>query len=170
VSFVLSPRPHTAPDPAAPEPESAYPKPANAAQERAHDFLGRINQRLLGEARAAFVEGDAPRLGEPFTIGLKFAIFSSALCLGRVMNEAQGLFDSHLGPLCDELKAPLLHRCLAHASLQPHIYGGKGVGSQGDGSAQLLCRSPEDQMAVMLIITGELHMLATPLTIKGANY
>ena len=33
---------------------------------------------------------------------------------------------------------------MAHPSLQPFIYGGKGVGSQGDGAAQLICRSLDD--------------------------
>ena len=38
---------------------------------------------------------------------------------------------------------PLLNKLLNHPPLQALIHGGKGVGSQGDGTAQFLCRSEE---------------------------
>jgi hypothetical protein len=37
---------------------------------------------------------------------------------------------------------------LAFPPIQPLIWGGKGVGSQGDGTAQLLCKGPEQQAQV----------------------
>ena len=42
-------------------------------------------------------------------------------------------------------RARSLHRVLAHPPLQPHVWGGKGVGSQGDGTAQFVARSAADQ-------------------------
>lgn len=66
-----------------------------------------------------------------------------------LMTEAQLAFDAAAGPLCPaQLAAPLLHTVLALPSLQRHLWGGKGVGSQGDGTVQLLCRSVEDQTKV----------------------
>ena len=54
--------------------------------------------------------------------------------------EAQQAFDAHATPMCPaQLTAPNLHRVLSYAPLQSHIWGGKGVGSQGDGTCQLLC-------------------------------
>ena len=84
------------------------------------------------------------------------------------MVEYQDLFDAALGPACpSQLAAPVLHRCLGHAALQPHIWGGKGVGSQGDGTAQLLCRSAEDQAEVLRIVTEDLAMVPMALTLEG---
>lgn len=66
-----------------------------------------------------------------------------------LMTEAQLAFDAAAGPLCpSQLTAPVLHTVLALPSLRCHVWGGKGVGSQGDGTAQLLCKSVEDQMKV----------------------
>jgi hypothetical protein len=42
-----------------------------------------------------------------------------------------------------------LVQLLRHPPLQQYVYGGKGVGSQGDGTAQLLCKSGEATAAVM---------------------
>ena len=69
-------------------------------------------------------------------------------------------------PVCpEELTAPSLHRVLNHPSLLPHIYGSKGVGSQGDGTAQFLCRSAADQDAVIEILQRDLDMPGYKLTI-----
>ena len=37
---------------------------------------------------------------------------------------------------------------LGYPSVQPLVWGGKGVGSQGDGTAQLLCRGEAEQRQV----------------------
>ena len=75
--------------------------------------------------------------------------------LGAQMAQAQADFDAFAAPLCpQELTAPRLHAVLTHPALQPHIHGAKGVGSQGDGSAQLLCKSQEDMRAVSEILKG----------------
>jgi hypothetical protein len=39
-----------------------------------------------------------------------------------------------------ELTAPKLHALLADPKVKIYSYGGKGVGSQGDGSAQFVAR------------------------------
>ena len=51
---------------------------------------------------------------------------------------------------------PDLYKVLAHPALQPHIWGGKGVGSQGDGCAQLLCKTEDDVETVMRIVEKDL--------------
>ena len=51
-------------------------------------------------------------------------------------------------------------------SIAPHIYGGKGVGSQGDGTAQFIARSSADRDAAMAkIVASHPQMLCFPLTI-----
>ena len=69
--------------------------------------------------------------------------------IGKLMREAQQEFDKYLAP-CSPGQlgtrgSPILHHVLSLPEIQKFIYGGKGVGSQGDGSAQLVCRSREDR-------------------------
>lgn len=95
---------------------------------------------------------------------------SDARGLGVLMREAQEAFDRYAIPACpEELTAPRLHRVLGLEALAPHIWGGKGVGSQGDGTAQLLARSAEDQRAVIEIVERELGMSCLPLTLRAGR-
>jgi galactokinase len=50
------------------------------------------------------------------------------------------------------LIAKKLHLLLNHEPLQPYIFGGKGVGSQGDGTAQLLVKNQDSQTNAIKII------------------
>ena len=63
----------------------------------------------------------------------------------------------------------MLHRILDYEPLKPHIWGGKGVGSQGDGSAQFIARSVSDQQAVMEIIERDLGIHCLPLTLRAGQ-
>jgi UTP-glucose-1-phosphate uridylyltransferase len=93
---------------------------------------------------------------------------SEAQTLGSLMVEAQNLFDTYASPVCpEELTAPALHRVLNHKALKPHIYGCKGVGSQGDGTAQFLCRTPEDQDRVIEILQKDLGLPGLKLTLHA---
>ena len=95
---------------------------------------------------------------------------SDARGLGALMREAQEAFDRYAIPACpEELTAPRLHRVLGLEALAPHIWGGKGGGSQGDGTAQLLARSAEDQRAVIEIVERELGMSCLPLTLRAGR-
>lgn len=125
----------------------SYPFAETELERGVQQLLGPINRRIVAEARAALEAGDAKRLG-------------------ALMTEAQALFDRYAGPACpEELTAPVLHKVLAHEALTPHVWGGKGVGSQGDGSAQFLARSAADQQAVIEILARDLGMPALPLTL-----
>jgi hypothetical protein len=89
-----------------------------------------------------------------------------AAAVGMLMDRAQMEFDRSLAPLCpSELEAPILHRVLSDPGLRRHILGGKGVGSQGDGSAQLLASTERDRAEVLTIVERDLGMRALPLTI-----
>lgn len=89
-------------------------------------YLGPVNKEILHSAKAALKEGDYSEVG-------------------RLMTEAQRLFDQFLIPACpSELSAPKLHKILECESIQELVYGGKGVGSQGDGCAQFLTKGHEE--------------------------
>jgi galactokinase len=94
-------------------------------------YLGPVNKEILFKARDALTRGDAEELG-------------------KLMNEAQELFDQFVAPGCpSELAAPKLHKVLNLPEIQELIYGGKGVGSQGDGCAQFVARGPDEQRELM---------------------
>lgn len=69
--------------------------------------------------------------------------------LARSMNEAQTLFDRCAAPNCpDQLTSPALHRIMNDEFVRRESLAVKGVGSQGDGSAQILCESKAQQKKV----------------------
>jgi len=126
-----------------------YPFARNEIERGVQELLGPINKRVVHQAIEALQAGDAERLG-------------------ALMVEAQEFFDRYATPACpEELTAPVLHRVLNYAPLKPHIWGGKGVGSQGDGSAQFLARSEADQQAVVEIIERDLKMPCLKLTLRS---
>jgi UTP-glucose-1-phosphate uridylyltransferase/mevalonate kinase len=126
----------------------SYPLARNKREKAVQELLGPINKRLVHQAAEALREGDAERLG-------------------ALMSEAQAFFDRYAAPVCpEELIAPVLHRVLDYPPLQPHVWGGKGVGSQGDGTAQFVVRGPSDQQAVTEIIERDLRMPCLTLTLR----
>ena len=125
-----------------------YPFAENDIERGVQELLGPINKRLIHQAIAALQDSDAQRLG-------------------ALMTEAQSLFDRYAAPACpEELTSPVLHQVLNLPPLKPHILGGKGVGSQGDGTAQFICRSQADQQAVISILQHDLGMPALKMTIS----
>jgi len=127
-----------------------YPFANNPLQEKVQDYLGQINADLTHQAKEAIHSGDLVKLG-------------------ALMNEAQARFDEHLQPACpSQLTAPVLHKLLAYEPIQPYILGGKGVGSQGDGTAQFLVKDAEAQDRVIEIVERDLKMSCMKLDIDSA--
>jgi len=134
----------------------SYPFPQTDLDKGVHHYLGPVNKEIVFEAVEALAEGDAKRLG-------------------GLMRKAQRLFDKYLAPACpSQLTAPVLHQLLGADEIQEFIWGGKGVGSQGDGAAQLLARSRKAQQEVIDIIEEKMGMkclaldLAPPRQVRRA--
>jgi UTP-glucose-1-phosphate uridylyltransferase/mevalonate kinase len=126
----------------------SYPFADNEIEQGVQELLGPINKRIVHQAVEAVRASDAERLG-------------------TLMVEAQAFFDRYATPACpEELTAPVLHRVLSYTPLKPHIWGGKGVGSQGDGTAQFIARSEADQQAVIEIIERDLKIPCLKLTLR----
>ena len=123
--------------------QHAYPHPQTPEEAALVALLGRINLDITARAEAALEAGDVA-------------------ALGALMVEAQAEFDARAGAVCpDQLGckgSPKLHQVLSYPGIQELIFGGKGVGSQGDGTAQLLCKSVEAQEAVCLVLEAELEV------------
>jgi UTP-glucose-1-phosphate uridylyltransferase/galactokinase len=114
-----------------------YPFPSNEQEEALHQALGVKNQDIVDRAIKYMAEGDVP-------------------ALGALMTEAEQLFDSAVAPMCiDELAAPKLHAVLDDEYIKSLSYGGKGVGSHGDGSVQFLARDAECQQKIVDYLTAK---------------
>ena len=110
-------------------------------------MLGPINHDIMKRALAALQQGNPKVVGELMTL-------------------AQDQFDTYAMPASPtHLTSPVLHKVLQHPALQPHVYGGKGVGSQGDGSAQFIAKSQKDQLRAIDIIEKDFGMHCLPLTL-----
>jgi len=110
--------------------------------------LGDANKDILAMARQMLEYGDCAGIG-------------------NLMNKAQHLFDRYVAPACpEELSAPKLHELLTCQEIQHLVYGGKGVGSQGDGCAQFIARGCEEQKALVNIFRS-MNLPSYKLTIKN---
>lgn len=127
---------------------SAYPFPRNDKDRTLHEALGVDNAEITGLARKYISEGDAEKLGQ-------------------LMIRAQEIFDKKVAPMSpEELKAPVLHATLNDERIKSLTYGGKGVGSQGDGTVQFLARDEKTQKELADYLEKEKGMTAFCLTLK----
>jgi len=110
------------------------------------EALGPRNVALLARACAAVERGDAR-------------------ALGALMTEAQETFDRLVSPASVELVAPRLHAVLDHPAVRDLSWGGKGVGSQGDGSAQVVARGAEERRSLAERLARDLGVGCFPLTL-----
>ncbi len=89
-----------------------------------------------------------------------------AKLLGKLMKAAQELFDEKVAPACPtELKAPMLHEILNHSAAKNLAWGGKGVGSQGDGTAQFICKGNEEREKLKYILENNSGVLCYNLNL-----
>jgi len=99
--------------------------------------LGSENHRITADACDAIERGDAKDLG-------------------RLMIEAQRVFDELVAPACpSELRSPGLHEILASRIAGSLAWGGKGVGSQGDGTAQFICKGSGEREELRTVLEAE---------------
>jgi galactokinase len=88
-------------------------------------FVGTISYQITQAAIDALQTGDAKKIG-------------------MLMKQPQEDFDKYLIPTCiNELTSPVIHHLLNYPPVQEYIFGGKGVGSQGDGTAQFISKNEE---------------------------
>ena len=125
-----------------------FPIAENEVEAGVQRLLGPINKDINQRATQYMREGDMQ-------------------ALGALMVEAQEVFDELAGPACpEELTAPKLHEVLNHEGVRPYVYGGKGVGSQGDGTAQFLAKDAAAQDKVVEILERDLDVSCLKLTIQ----
>lgn len=125
-----------------------FPFATNEKEKKVQEALGTDNKAIIEQAVTYLQEGNA-------------------CALGQLMNRAQALFDEKVAPACpEELRAPVLHSVLQDENIRPWIYGAKGVGSQGDGTVQFLCRDADSREKLMDYLQHEKGMRSFSLTLK----
>ena len=86
--------------------------------------------------------------------------------LGKTMIKFQENFDKYVAPACpEELTSPVLHKVLNDKTIKSLSYGAKGVGSQGDGTVQVLAKDKASQEKIKKYFEEKLNMSAFTLTI-----
>ncbi|MBN1998882.1 GHMP kinase [candidate division KSB1 bacterium] len=125
---------------------ACYPKSGGKIGEDVRYYLGPVNKDIVTRARDVLGNGDAAQIG-------------------ALMSESQRFFDMFIAPACpEELLSPKLHFVLTNPELTDYIYGGKGVGSQGDGCVQFVARGQAEQKKLIKKLK-ELEMDPYPLMI-----
>ena len=125
-----------------------YPRTSGSVGRGVREFLGRISPILTSKARRAMESGDT-------TI------------LGNLMKDSQYEFDRCCRPASPKgLKSPRLDRLLNDPFLNDHALGFKGVGSHGDGCAQILARDETGRQKIMEYVEKQLGYSALPLDIS----
>ena len=129
-----------------------YPFAESELEKNVQHYLGPLSAEITQQAYQALRDGDAE-------------------AVGKLMTSAQTEFDKHLIPACpSQLTAPVLHKVLNYEPIQPYIWGGKGVGSQGDGSAQFIVKDEASQQRVIEIIERDLEMSCLKLVIEAGRH
>ena len=129
---------------------ACFPDAADPTSAAVREALGPRNATLVAAARRTIEQGDTA-------------------ALGALMTEAQHVFDALIAPACPELAAPRLHEVLAHPAVAEMGWGGKGVGSQGDGCAQLVARGPDERDALARRLGDDLGVSCLPLTLDATS-
>ena len=126
----------------------AYPFASDTAADQVQAYLGARNTEIVKQATTALGDGDAA-------------------ALGVLMTQAQAEFDAHLIPACpQELGAPKLHAALADPEVQALVFGGKGVGSQGDGCVQFVARDEAARDTLAAYLSATYGMTCFPLDLR----
>lgn len=109
---------------------NSFPYPKNLVDKRLHHYFNIINNKLVEKAVCCLKYGKIKKLG-------------------TIFNKAQKLFDKFVAPKSKELIAPLLHKYLKDKYIKSLTYGGKGVGSQGDGTVQFIAKNSKCQKEII---------------------
>ena len=126
----------------------AYPFPHNDLECKLHEVLGVRTKEFAIEMIASLRNGKAAELGE-------------------LLTNYQIIFDEITIKFCpSELTAPKLHMVLDDETVKKLSYGGKGVGSQGDGTVQILAKDFDSQKALIAYLNNELNLEAYGMVIE----
>ena len=128
---------------------AAYPYPKTVEHDRVHYLFGKLNLEIVQAAVCAIKSGNSKMLG-------------------NLMAKAQNNFDLLAQPISPkELKSEKLQSLLVDKQISKFIFGGKGVGSQGEGSVQFIAKCKNSQLKLVSYLKNHLKLECFPLSIDG---
>jgi len=111
---------------------ACFPHPKDDTQKLMHEYVN-LNAEVVAKTVRAIEDGEVGKLA-------------------AMIEEAQENFDRLVQPNCpSELTAPRLRYIREHPLVRQHGLASKGIGSQGDGSIQILCENAEKQQQVCML-------------------
>ncbi len=126
----------------------SYPFAQSGKDKDVQSALGDLNQGIVKRVIAAMEKGESQ------TVGV-------------LMNEAQSVFDKMVMPASPlELASPKLHFILEDSHVKELTWGGKGVGSQGDGTIQFITRGKQEQAELIEYLKKEHKLTAYPFELN----
>ena len=130
---------------------SAFPNPKNEIEANVVKYFCDVNHKVLAKAKKYIENGDTKKIGQ-------------------LMSYAQNKFDTLVAPICkEELTSPVLHKVLNDENVKKLSLGGKGIGSQGDGSVQFIVETKEKQKELIEYLNEKLNLEAYSFTIKKTS-
>ena len=129
----------------------SYPFPSSDMDKMVHKALGDNNKEIVLQSIKCIENGDIEGLG-------------------KMMIKAQENFDINVSGACiEELASPVLHKVLNDPYIISLSYGRKGVGSQGDGTVQVLAKDEKTQKLIKEYFEEKLGMHAYTLTLPSTK-
>lgn len=130
---------------------SCFPIPKNDLEVGVLNYLGSENKKIVKRAIELFRSGNASEIGS-------------------LMNFAQEKFDKALIPICSELEALRLHEILKDKFVRKISYGGKSVGSGGNGSVQFIVDDVHSQEKLKKYLEDKYGCTTYSLIIKKNSF
>lgn len=118
---------------------SCFPFPKNKVEEKVKELLCEKNKSIVKEMIYCMKNGDLEKIG-------------------RLMSYSQRLIDESASLLCSDLKAPILHEIMRDSNIKMWSYGSRGLGTNGDGSIQILAKNEKCQKEIEKYLMQEYDM------------
>ncbi len=128
-----------------------FPFSTNENEKRVQEAFGIDNEQFVKKAVKLLENGENSKFGE-------------------LLKDYQKNFDTKVAPVSPvELKSPILHSLLENKIIRNSSFGAKGVGSQGDGSIQILAKDEKSQKQIYNYLKTEYNLTPYLLTITPSN-
>jgi len=126
---------------------NCYPFPKDNISTKVHEAFGVDSEKILDASLDAIIKGDN-------------------YLLGKLMTVSHKIFINKIIPASKALASPKLISVLSDPLVKSFIFGGKGIGSQGDGSIQMTAKDIEAQKKLVEYINQKYNNYnAFPITL-----
>jgi galactokinase len=150
---------------------SCYPIPTKDNDDLFHDYVTKSQYYTLMAVQALEREDSDSGIGSIGDSGSGNNGGNKGLhTLAKCMKKSQYYFDkAGMKIFPQELNSPILHEIMNDLTLNEIALAIKGVGSQGDGTVQVLCENKVKQELVLNLLENEFNCNAFKITVPAAT-